>query len=70
MTGTQIIPTERALALIGGEPSDANLRRYLHGIPGVDAVGLEQRAAAPRHPLDQDHVARRGRSTRSSSSST
>ncbi|AMB58111.1 2-deoxyribose-5-phosphate aldolase [Microterricola viridarii] len=46
MTGTQIIPTERALALIGGEPSDANLRRYLHGIPGVDAVGLEQRAAA------------------------
>ena len=36
---------ERALALIGGEATDANLRRYLHGIPGVDAVGLEQRAA-------------------------
>jgi deoxyribose-phosphate aldolase len=36
---------ERALALIGGEATDANLRRYLHGIPGIDAVGLEQRAA-------------------------
>ncbi|MFC6357332.1 deoxyribose-phosphate aldolase [Luethyella okanaganae] len=46
MTGTQIVPAERALALIGGEATDANLRRYLHGIPGVDAVGLEQRAAS------------------------
>ena len=36
---------ERALALIGGEATDANLRRYLHGIPGIDAVGLEQRAS-------------------------
>ena len=45
MTGTQIAPADRALALIGGEANDANLRRYLHGIPGVDAVGLEQRAA-------------------------
>lgn len=45
MTGTQIAPTDRALALIGGEATDANLRRYLHGIPGVDAVGLQQRAA-------------------------
>lgn len=45
MTGTQIAPAEHALALIGGEANDANLRRYLHGIPGVDAVGLEQRAA-------------------------
>ncbi|MGW7351450.1 deoxyribose-phosphate aldolase [Streptomyces sp. Z26] len=26
--------------------SDAALRRYLHGLPGVDAVGLEARAAA------------------------
>ena len=32
---------QRALALIGGEATDANLRRYLHGIPGIDAVGLE-----------------------------
>jgi deoxyribose-phosphate aldolase len=46
MTGTQIVQRERALAVIGAEPTDANLRRYLHGIPGVDAVGLEQRAAS------------------------
>lgn len=26
--------------------SDASLRRFLHGLPGVDAVGLEARAAA------------------------
>ncbi|MFC5434441.1 deoxyribose-phosphate aldolase [Microbacterium suwonense] len=30
---------------MGGEPDDATLRRFLHGLPGVDAVGLEQRAA-------------------------
>jgi len=38
-------PRDRTLAMLGGEATDANLRRYLHGIPGVDAVGLEQRAA-------------------------
>ncbi|RFA23594.1 deoxyribose-phosphate aldolase [Subtercola boreus] len=32
--------------LVGGELTDSNLRRYLEGIPGVDAVGLEQRAAS------------------------
>ncbi|CAN5339693.1 deoxyribose-phosphate aldolase [soil metagenome] len=31
--------------LVGGEATDTNLRRYLEGIPGVDAVGLEQHAA-------------------------
>ena len=36
---------ERTTTLLGGEATDANLRRYLHGIPGIDAVGLEQRAA-------------------------
>ncbi|TFB90767.1 deoxyribose-phosphate aldolase [Cryobacterium algoricola] len=51
MTSTPVVATQastrsRALALIGGEATDANLRRYLHGIPGIDAVGLEQRAAA------------------------
>ncbi|MCI2958984.1 deoxyribose-phosphate aldolase [Agromyces atrinae] len=47
MTGTQLASAqERALAILGGEPDDATLRRYLHGIPGVDAVGLEQRAAS------------------------
>lgn len=37
---------ERAVELLGGEPDDTTLRRYLHGLPGVDAVGLEQRAAS------------------------
>jgi deoxyribose-phosphate aldolase len=37
---------ERAVDLLGGEPDDTTLRRYLHGLAGVDAVGLEQRAAA------------------------
>ncbi|MGR2753744.1 deoxyribose-phosphate aldolase [Agromyces arachidis] len=47
MSGTSLVTArERALAVLGGEPDDATLRRYLHGIPGVDAVGLEQRAAA------------------------
>jgi deoxyribose-phosphate aldolase len=46
MTSTQLATRERALTLLGGEATDANLRRYLHGIPGIDAVGLEQRAAA------------------------
>ncbi|MFB8388187.1 deoxyribose-phosphate aldolase [Microbacterium sp. NPDC055910] len=41
----QTLP-ERAVELLGGEPDDTTLRRYLHGLPGVDAVGLEQRAAA------------------------
>jgi len=35
-----------ALEILGGEPDDVTLRRYLHGLPGVDAVGLEQRSAA------------------------
>ena len=46
MSGTSLVTArERALAVLGGEPDDATLGRYLHGIPGVDAVGLEQRAA-------------------------
>ncbi len=40
------VRTRRAADLIGGAPDDATLRRYLHGLPGVDATGLEQRAAA------------------------
>lgn len=31
---------------LGGIPDEGNLRRFLHGIPGVDAVGLEARASA------------------------
>ena len=46
MSTTQLALRERTHSLLGGEPSDANLNRYLHGIPGVEAVGLEQRAAA------------------------
>ncbi|MGW7518302.1 deoxyribose-phosphate aldolase [Streptomyces sp. NPDC054796] len=37
------MPTAPALADVTS--SDAALRRYLHGLPGVDAVGLEARAA-------------------------
>ncbi|WP_210508894.1 deoxyribose-phosphate aldolase [Naasia sp. SYSU D00057] len=36
----------RALDLLDGPVTDTTLRRYLEGIPGVDAVGLEQRAAS------------------------
>ena len=47
MSGTSLVTArERALAVLGGEPDDATLGRYLHGIAGVDAVGLEQRAAS------------------------
>ncbi|WP_210481787.1 deoxyribose-phosphate aldolase [Naasia sp. SYSU D00948] len=35
----------RALDLLDGPVTDTTLRRYLEGIPGVDAVGLDQRAA-------------------------
>jgi deoxyribose-phosphate aldolase len=45
MTSTQLATRDRTLAVLGGEATDTNLRRYLHGIPGIDAVGLEQRAA-------------------------
>jgi len=41
----EVAPSPRALQLLGGDPDDATLSRYLHGLPGVDAVGLEQRAA-------------------------
>jgi deoxyribose-phosphate aldolase len=35
-----------ASSLIDATSSDAALRRFLHGLPGVDQVGAEQRAAA------------------------
>ena len=44
MTTTDI-SRRTAVDVLGGEPDDATLRRFLHGLPGVDAVGLEQRAA-------------------------
>ena len=44
--GQTVAFSQRAVAVLGGGPDEATLRRYLHGIPGVDAVGLEQRAAS------------------------
>src|ERR1041384_1597871 len=32
-------------ALVDAVRDDASLRRFLHGLPGVDQVGVEQRAA-------------------------
>ena len=49
MTGTATtteLARRTALEVLGGEPDDLTLRRFLHGLPGVDAVGLEQRSAA------------------------
>ncbi|MFT4220756.1 MAG: deoxyribose-phosphate aldolase [Microbacterium sp.] len=47
MTSTDLTTLRsRAVELLGGEPDDITLGRYLHGLPGVDAVGLEQRAAS------------------------
>jgi deoxyribose-phosphate aldolase len=46
MTSTDLaVASDRARELIGGESDDATLRRFLYGLPGVDAVGLTQRAA-------------------------
>lgn len=39
-------PSARAVDVLGAPVSDSSLRRYLEGIPGVDAVGLEARAAS------------------------
>lgn len=44
-TTTDFALRARAVEILGGEPSNEALRRFLHGLPGVDAVGLEQRAA-------------------------
>ncbi|MFB2581836.1 deoxyribose-phosphate aldolase [Herbiconiux sp. P15] len=40
-----VSPAQRALAVLGEDLTESTLKRYLDGIPGVDAVGLEQRAA-------------------------
>ncbi|WP_314172218.1 deoxyribose-phosphate aldolase [Streptomyces winkii] len=44
-TATAAPTSASASALADVTASDAALRRYLHGLPGVDAVGLEARAA-------------------------
>ncbi|CAN5188308.1 deoxyribose-phosphate aldolase [soil metagenome] len=43
---TALAPAERAVGLIGPDLTEKSLRLHLEGLPGVDAVGLEQRAAA------------------------
>ncbi len=40
-----LAPAERAVRLLGTELTDKSLRLHLEGLSGVDAVGLEQRAA-------------------------
>src|ERR1700712_2626273 len=35
----------RAVEVLGGDLTESSLKRYLNGIAGVDAVGLEARAA-------------------------
>jgi len=45
-TSQALAPAERAVELIGSDLTEKSLRLHLEGLPGVDAVGLEQRAAA------------------------
>jgi deoxyribose-phosphate aldolase len=40
-----LAPAERAISLLGGDLTERALRLHLEGLSGVDAVGLEQRAA-------------------------
>ena len=40
-----LAPAQRAVELIGGDLTEKSLRLHLEGLAGVDAVGLEQRAA-------------------------
>jgi deoxyribose-phosphate aldolase len=42
----QQLSRRTAIDVLGGAPDDHTLKRFVHGLPGVDAVGLEQRAAA------------------------
>jgi len=43
--GHPLAPAQRAIDLIGGDLSETSLLRYLDGLSGVDAVGLQERAA-------------------------
>jgi deoxyribose-phosphate aldolase len=40
-----LAPAERAISVLGGDLTERALRLHLEGLSGVDAVGLEQRAA-------------------------
>ncbi|MGV3712518.1 deoxyribose-phosphate aldolase [Pseudolysinimonas sp.] len=46
MDATSLAPAERAVKLLGGDLTEKSLRLHLEGLSGVDAVGLEARAAA------------------------
>ncbi|MDI2097523.1 deoxyribose-phosphate aldolase [Ruicaihuangia caeni] len=41
-----LAPADRAVQLLGGDLTEKSLRLHLEGLSGVDAVGLEQRAAS------------------------
>jgi deoxyribose-phosphate aldolase len=45
VNSTSLAPAQRALELIGTDLTEKSLKLHLEGLPGVDAVGLEQRAA-------------------------
>jgi deoxyribose-phosphate aldolase len=45
LTIPALAPTERAISVLGTDLTEKSLRQYLEGLPGVDAVGLEKRAA-------------------------
>ena len=44
-TSVALAPAERAISILGGDLTERALRLHLEGLAGVDAVGLEQRAA-------------------------
>lgn len=46
MDSALLAPAARALEVIGGDLTEKSLRRHLDGLAGVDAVGLEARAAS------------------------
>ena len=76
VTMQAVAPTE----LVEATASESALRRFLHGLPGVDQVGCGGAGGRSRHPLDQEggqaprprsrrahdrpHHARRGRHAR------
>jgi len=45
MNATSLAPADRAVKLLGGDLTEKSLRLHLEGLSGVDAVGLEARAA-------------------------
>jgi len=45
MNATSLAPAERAVKLLGGDLTEKSLRLHLEGLSGVDAVGLDARAA-------------------------